>query len=459
MIQFILNKKIIKSEAKPGMTLLDFIRYTENLHGTKIGCREGDCGACTVLIGSLENGKMTYKSVTSCITPLGNAAGKHVVTVEGINPEDENKLTPVQERMKEHGATQCGFCTPGFVVALTGHSLSDKVGEFKYAKDAVAGNICRCTGYKSIERAISDISQILKDRPESDSVNWLIDNNFLPDYFKDIPERLKQLKSEINENNAQVIIGGGTDIYVQKADETVDKTIRFFADMPEFKGISIKDDTITLGASTTVNEIMKSDIFKTHFPSLQEDLLLISSEQIRNTATIAGNFVNASPIGDMSIIFTALNANLTISDSKNERKIKLKDFFKGYKEIDLKEGEYIKSVDFKLLKGNPKFSFEKVSKRKHLDIASVNTAIYYAEQNNEIAEVHISGGGLAAIPTYFAKTRDFLTNKKINTDNINAAAEILESEVSPISDVRGSAEYKKLLLKQLFKAHFEKENV
>ena len=145
MIEFILNNKIIRTAQNPGMTLLDFVRYEKKLHGTKIGCREGDCGACTVLIGSISNsGNLEYKSITSCISPLGNVQGKHVVTVEGTNLKE--KLTVVQEAMKSNDATQCGFCTPGFVVALTGFSLSNAEKNSTNAIDAISGNICRCTG-------------------------------------------------------------------------------------------------------------------------------------------------------------------------------------------------------------------------------------------------------------------------------------------------------------------------
>ena len=152
MIQFILNNKTIKTTANSGMTLLDFVRYEQRLTGTKIGCREGDCGACTVLVGTLkENGHMEYQSITSCISPLGNAHGKHIVTIEGTNLKV--KLTTAQLAMKANYATQCGFCTPGFVVSLTGFALSKTQKNRDNALDAISGNICRCTGYKSIEKA------------------------------------------------------------------------------------------------------------------------------------------------------------------------------------------------------------------------------------------------------------------------------------------------------------------
>ncbi|MCD4794267.1 MAG: FAD binding domain-containing protein [Bacteroidales bacterium] len=452
MIQFILNNKLVKTNKSASSILLDFIRYDQHLKGTKAGCREGDCGACTVLVGSLKDEKVHYQSMASCLTPLGNVLAKHVVTVEGLNPDD---LTPIQAALDEHAGTQCGFCTPGFVVSLTGHALSEHENTVKSAVNTVSGNICRCTGYKSIERAIIDIVDNLKDKPEALSLDWLIKQKYLPEYFKDIPSRLNGLKIE-DQPKGSKIIGGGTDLYVQKPDETSDSDASFYLNKAEFKDIKEIDGYITVGASVTVNEMMYSEIFNKYFPKIKQWFKLISSEQIRNVGTIAGNFVNASPIGDLSIFFLALNAELFIKNSKGkERKTALKDFFKAYKILDLREGEIIEKLQFKIPKDNFKFNFEKVSKRTFLDIASVNTAVSYSLAKNIIEDIHISGGGLAPIPKYFDKTCEFLIGKELNQENLQKASNVLLSEVSPISDIRGSKDYKSLLLKQLFFVHFE----
>ncbi len=449
MIEFILNNKLIKTKVGEGISLADFIRYNQNLKGTKIGCREGDCGACTVLSGELLNGKIYYKSITSCITPLKFAHGKHIVTIEGINKEN---LTEIQHHFHEHSATQCGFCTPGFVMSLTGFSINTKKTDFSQGINAVAGNICRCTGYKSIEKAIFDISEALKSKPETDEIAWLIKNNYLPEYFTEIPEKLKQIKPL--ENIEGKIVGGGTDLYVQNADGMSEKSVRFILPADKTDKIRIYENKIIIHSSTTVSEIINSEIIKNILPHLKKQLLLISSEQIRNTATIAGNFVNASPIGDITIIFLALNSKIKINSDNSSREIYLKDFYKGYKILDLKETEFIENLSFEIPENGFKFNFEKVSKRKYLDIASVNTAISLSINENIIKEIHVSGGGIAPIPMYFSKTSEFLKGKIINKEIVMSASEILLSEVSPISDVRGSSDYKKLLLKQLFLAHF-----
>ncbi len=452
MLEFILNNKKIKTEKSASSILLDFIRYEQHLKGTKSGCREGDCGACTVLIGTLENGKVNYKSMASCLTPLGNVLGKHVVTVEGLNSEKD--LTPIQHALDEHAGTQCGFCTPGFVVSLTGHALSKDFGKYDEAISSASGNICRCTGYKSIERSITDISKGLKET-NNNSLDWLIEHKYLPEYFSDIANRLSNIDID-KLPKGKKIIGGGTDLYVQKMDATADTDASFVLSYEKLKGISEKNGQIIVGAATTANEIMHSNIFNTHFPKIKTWFKLISSEQIRNVGTIAGNFVNASPIGDLSIFFLALNSELVIKDTRdNERTIALKDFFKDYKQVDLQEGEIIKELRFEIPKENFKFNFEKVSKRTYLDIASVNTAVSYTLAKDVIEDIHISGGGLAAVPVYFNKTSDFLKGKEINEANLQQASDILLTEVTPMSDIRGSKEYKSQLLKQLFFAHFE----
>ncbi len=452
MLEFILNNKLIKTDKKASSILLDFIRYDKHLKGTKVGCREGDCGACTVLAGSLNKGKVHYQTLASCLTPLGNVIGKHVVTVEGINSDD---LTPIQAALDEHAGTQCGFCTPGFVVSLTGHALSEYENTVETAVSTISGNICRCTGYKSIERAVDDIVNDLKGKPEALSLEWLIKHKYLPEYFVDIPSRLYELKIEYKSKGSK-IIAGGTDLYVQKPDETSDSDASFYLNKSELKGIYKKDGHIVVGASVTANEIMYSEIFNKYFPKIKQWFKLISSEQIRNMGTLAGNFVNASPIGDLSIFFLALNAELFIKNTGGEkRKVLLKDFFKAYKILDLKAGEFIEKLHFKVPANGTKFNFEKVSKRTYLDIASVNTAVSYFSAKNVIRDIHISGGGLAPVPMYFDKTREFLIGKELNRKNLQKASDILLSELSPISDIRGSKEYKSLLLKQLFFAHFE----
>ncbi len=453
MITFILNNKTIKTPEHSGMTLLDFVRYEQRLTGTKIGCREGDCGACTVLVGTIKNDTIEYQSITSCISPLGNAHGKHIITVEGTNLQ--NKLTTAQEAMKANYATQCGFCTPGFVVSLTGFALSNSEKNYSNALDAISGNICRCTGYKSIEKAAHQVVEKLQNRRSDTNFNWLIENEFIPEYFQSIPQRLKDIEAKDLNQPKGKYVSGGTDLYVQQADHLADNDVHLIAEKDYLKGITIDTKICTIGTNATVSDLWNHSKLNTILPNLRQHLKLVSSEQIRNMASFGGNLVNASPIGDMTIFFLALNSDITITNqNEDERILPLKHFYQGYKTYDLNDGELLKSIHFKLPSKDSFFNFEKVCKRTHLDIASVNSAIHIYVKNKTITEAHVSIGGVAAIPKYLHETSGFLTGKLLTSKTILEANEILQNEISPISDVRGTSDYKRLLGRQLFFAHF-----
>jgi xanthine dehydrogenase small subunit len=456
LIEFILNRHNIKTELPSGSTVLDFVRYHRHLPGTKIGCREGDCGACTVLVGSLENDGLKYQTMTSCLMPLSNAHGKHIVSVEGINME---KLSPVQQAMVENNGTQCGFCTVGFVMSLTAFVLSENI-TYESAITAFDGNICRCTGYKSIERAAHDIVQNLQTKPEKDRLKWLVDNHFIPEYFLNIEEQLRQLKKNDfftkNTDNQKVIIGGGTDLFVQKAEELRKKQTINFYDQPRLNQIESKNGKCFIGASITVSDIENSELMHSIFPDLKSYTKLVASTPIRNMATIAGNFTNASPIGDMTIFFLALDAEIILNNNHKKRSIKLKDFYLDYKKLDKSPEEFVETIVFEIPGKNTAFNFEKVSKRTHLDIASVNSACLMEVENGTIKKMYLSAGGVGPIPKYLKETSEFLSGKKIVEDSFEEAIKIMQQEISPISDARGSANYKRLLLRQLFIAHMIK---
>jgi xanthine dehydrogenase small subunit len=455
LIQFILNNTSVSTDLPPGNLILDFIRYEKNLKGTKIGCREGDCGACVVLVGELKNGELEYQSLTSCLTPLANVHKKHVVTVEGINMED---LNPIQQAMVEESATQCGFCTPGFVMSFAGFCLSRKEGNYENATAAIDGNICRCTGYKSIERAAEKIAKFLENRNGTEPTQFVADQKILPAYFSGIRERLQGLLSQTNgqlqEEKIGTFIGGGTDLYVQKHDELKYARNNYLFDHTLLKGITKEANKCVIGASATVTDLYESALMQEYFTGLKQYLKLISSTPIRNIATIAGNFINASPIGDLTIFFLALNATVILSDGEQVRELLLRNLYKGYKTLDKEPKEFIEKIWFELPPKNTFFHFEKVSKRTYLDIASVNSAISITIKNDVIENVFLSAGGVAPIPLFLEKTVSFLKGKQVGEEIIQQAIEIAQTEITPISDVRGSEAYKRLLLGQLIKAHF-----
>ena len=458
MVEFILNNKTIKTELPAGSTVLDFIRYHKRLMGTKIGCREGDCGACTILVGDTEKEKLVYRSMTSCLMPLTNAAGKHIVTVEGIN---QYKLSPVQQAMVDTNGTQCGFCTIGFVMSLTGFVLSENEKHYNEAIASIDGNICRCTGYKSIERAAQILSEKIKDKPNDETIEWLVLYGFIPAYFNSIKERLIDLKKSFVVNdefkNDALLIGGGTDLIVQKHSLVKKSVIKNLFDATQLKGISQQDGKCIMGASVTVTEFAESLLIQKYFPDLQKHIKLLSSTPIRNMATLAGNLVNASPIGDMTVFLLALNSSLVLNIKGNKRTLQLKDFYKGYKQLDKSPVEIIEQIIFTPPEKNAVFNFEKVCKRTHLDIASVNCACQLQmNEDDAINEIHIAAGGVAPFPKYLFNTVQFLQGKKITQQVLEQAIEIMNNETAPISDARGTKEYKQLLLRQLFLAHFIK---
>ncbi|CAN5435193.1 xanthine dehydrogenase small subunit [soil metagenome] len=491
MINFILNNDQIETDQPSGSTVLDFVRYHKNLKGTKIGCREGDCGACTVLVGELANGEVKYRTMTSCLMPLANAAGKHIVTVEGINPEKRG-MTPVQQAMVDESGTQCGFCTVGFVMSLTGFCIDDTAKTPEMAVSAIDGNICRCTGYKSIERAAIEICDIAKqaEAPElAGCVNAAIENAVVPKYFNGITERLRSIITNQRPpegGTPNPFVGGGTDLYVQKHDAMVVTESRALLFDDALRGICDTGTHIEIGASATVTDLMVSPVMQAIFPDLYKHLKLVSSTPIRNMATLAGNFVNASPIGDMTVWFLALDAEIDLCRSPHvskgvTRKLPLKDLYLGYKKLAKSPDEQITQIRFRKPTGDFRFNFEKVCKRTYLDIATVNTAISLSvrampgeswlppalsepgaiaprlgdmEVNYTITEAHVAAGGVSPIPLYLKETSAFLGGKLINEETIAQANEIIQSEISPISDVRGTEQYKRLLLRQLFTAHF-----
>ena len=457
MIQFILNSEAISTDVPPGTLLIDFIRYHAHLTGTKIGCREGDCGACTVLAGELKDNELQYTSLTSCLTPLGTIHHRHIVTVEGLNKAEG--LNPIQQAMADESAAQCGFCTPGFIVSIAGFCLGNKAPSYEGAVAAVDGNICRCTGYKSIERALQKVAAMMMQKNDHTTlIDFLADNYIIPVYFKSIEQRLKKLDTQTNglaiHQPAAIYLGGGTDLYVQQHEKMVHSNINFLLNEQELKGIRQEGNTCIIGASTTVTELMESTIFKQAVPGFEVFAKLVSSTPIRNIATVAGNFSNASPIGDLTVLFLALDAILQLREGENIRQVPLQQFFRAYKQIDKKKEEYIEKIMFAIPTGKYLVNFEKVSKRRNLDIAAVNTAIKIEFDGVIISTASLAAGGVAPVPAFLKNASLLLKGKIPDEDLVEEVVDAARKEVKPITDARGTAAYKKQLLGQLIKAHF-----
>jgi xanthine dehydrogenase small subunit len=517
-IRFILNNDLVETSLPAGTVVLDFLRRERRLNGTKEGCREGDCGACMVLLGELQRDSgpeaqpsrrtdgddpqaparrakqfVRYRAVTSCLLPLGELEGRHLVSIEGLNPSPEGggcpeklALNPIQRHLVGEGAIQCGFCTPGFVVSLTGYLLGNRSWSYEQAVAAVAGNICRCTGYASIKRAIRALLRELPaagtsgrvadsptpERPADRSrdserrlidvdggqVERLVELGVVPRYFLDVPVRLQELRQQKTHGikaGTGTLVAGGTDLFVQKPQALLAERLSFVSQRPELKSFLVENGRLFLGAGMTMEDVKRLEIVKKLLPELEEFLPLIASLPIRNRATLGGNIVNASPIGDFTIILLALGAGLGLESAGRLREVALEDFFQGYKKLSKKTGELLKWV---IIPSDRRgfFNFEKVSRRRHLDIASVNSAAWIRSQDGYIQEARLSAGGVAPVPFLLARTSAYLNGRSLDEDTVEQALQAAQEEISPINDVRGSAAYKRLLLRQLLLAHLFK---
>jgi xanthine dehydrogenase small subunit len=456
MIRFALNRSTVTTRARPGLPLLDYLRDQAGLTGVKHACREGDCGSCVVLLGRPRNGELHYQIVTSCLLPLGAVDGCHVVTVEGLN---QQQFGPVHDAMTAAGASQCGFCTPGIVVALTGHLINAENWETGPAIEAVAGNICRCTGYASIRRALTAVLEQIRSEVEvtEERIPALVRQDVLPEYFlgvNDIVRNLDPATADHAPGETQLVVAGGTDLYVQQPDELPSADV-WVVPVATKDPVWREGGHLYLAGTATAEDLKISRELETTIGGIEGAMRLMGSLPIRNRATIAGNVVNASPIGDMTIILLALDAEIGLARKKKRRRLLLRDFFLGYKELDLAAGEIVAWLRFPEERSSTLFNFEKVSKRTHLDIASVNSAASFRMESGRIGRAVISAGGVAPIPMQLQRTAEFLEGREPDAETALRAAEIARGEVAPISDVRGSADYKSLLLGRLVLAHFQ----
>jgi xanthine dehydrogenase small subunit len=375
--------------------------------------------------------------------------------------------------MVEHGAIQCGFCTPGFVISLTGYLLGPQPWSYEKAVDAVAGNICRCTGYASIKRAIADLLDQLEDakvwgpreaglrgsetEPDMDRLRRLVACGVVPEYFLGIPDRLSSLEAPERiprRSGKTFVVAGGTDLFVQRPGEMLAGQLCFLSGTVELREVRVEEERLLLGAGVSMEEVKNIPELKDRLPQLADELSLIASAPIRSRATLGGNIINASPIGDFTVMLLALGAVLRLENGRSSREVSLDRFYLGYKQLDMKPGEVLKWIAVPKQEG--RFSFEKVARRRHLDIASVNSAALIALRGDRIVKARLAAGGIAPIPLFLSRSSARLEGQEPSEELIEQVLELAQEEIAPISDVRGSERYKRLLLRQLLLAHFQK---
>ena len=453
-IEFILNDELIKiNNVDTNVSVLNYLRIDKRLTGTKEGCASGDCGACTAIIAELKNNKLEYKAINTCIMFLYSLHGKQLITVEHLS---NSKLHPVQQSMVDNHGSQCGFCTPGFVMSMFG-MYKDKVKPSNQNIDEyLAGNLCRCTGYNSIKKAAkkmysygrkdkfskneNKIIKLLKKIKHNDILISKNNNKFY------IPLNLKNLIQYTQNNKQYKFVTGGTDIALEvtKKNNNINSLI-YLGNNKDLNYIKIKENYINIGSATPINKIIP--ILKKYYPSFADMFDRYGSTQIRNVASIGGNLGSASPIGDSLPALLALNTKL-ILQSKNQRLLDIKEFFKAYRKTALKNNEFIKEIRIPILK-NHIFKCYKISKRIDDDISSLFVAYLMKLKNNIIIDINIAYGGMDSIPNFAFKTQKYLIGKEFNLKNIDKSKQMIEKDFTPLTDVRASSTYRKLVSKNL----------
>jgi len=466
IVKFLFNDKIIElSNPDPNQTILNFIRTELKKTGTKEGCAEGGCGACTVVVGELNNNNIDYKAVNACISFLPFLNGKQLLVVENLISK-EGKLHPVQEAMVKFHGSQCGFCTPGFVMSLFSMYKNHDNYNNELIKDSISGNLCRCTGYRPIVDAgkslnrISKIDQFSKNKTKTikllkkiNSKNLFITNQDKK-YFS--PKKLKDLKKIIKKNPNSSFLSGGTDLSLKVTKERQDiQNIINLRDIKELDFIRKKKNFIEVGAATPL--IKFEQFIKKHYPDFNSVLKRYGSIQIRNVGTIGGNIATASPIGDTLPILLSLNAELVIETLKNRKILSINEFFISYRKTKLKKGEFIYSIRIPLYKNNI-FKAYKISKRFDDDISSLCASFNLEVSNNKIKNVFIAFGGMAEIPKRATICEKSLKNKHLSLDVFLKSKNYLEKDFNPIGDMRASRDYRLEVAKNLLIKCFHEIN-
>lgn len=441
------------------ISLSDFLRNELRLTGTKVVCAEGDCGACTVLVGRTEGTQLCYETVDACIAFVYHLDCKHVITVEGLRPKRVG-LHPVQQAMIDSHGSQCGFCTPGFVMALTGLFEQDTRVEEESLRTALTGNLCRCTGYLPILNAglaldptiIPAIAEIYPDWEMVSELHGRASETILIQTEGCDPEKgraffaPRTLQEAIDFKDPEnVIVAGGTELGVLRNKKGLDPpTLLSLMNVTELGTLTRTDQGVEIGANVTWTRI--EQFAKESLPEFHKIIVRFGSPQIRNVSTLVGNVANGSPIADSLPFLFVMDAEIElISRSCGCRRVRISDFYKGYKLKDLQPDEIITRVHLPLPGADDLLKLYKVSRRNDLDIATFGAAIRVERQGETITSASVAFSGVAPMVVRLPRTEAFLAGKRIEEETFREAGRIAGREIQPISDVRGSRDYRLLL--------------
>ena len=456
-IKFVWENKIFTiKNPDPNETILNYVRLNLKKTGTKEGCAEGGCGACTIVLGEIENNKIIYKAINSCISFLPSLEGKQLILVEDLIA-DNGSLHVVQDAMIKHHGSQCGFCTPGFVMSLFAMYKNFNSYNKEKIQDSISGNLCRCTGYRPIIDAAkslnssSKIDKFYKNRKKT--INLLkkinLENVALTNrskkYFS--PKNIKELKKIINYNPNATFLSGGTDLslHVTKERKEINNIISLNS-IKELKFIKERNGNIQVGAGISL--IKFEQYVKKYYPDFNSILKRYGSVQIRNVGTIAGNIATASPIGDTLPLLLSLDAKVVLQKNSKQTVLPLNKFFISYRKTKLKKGQFIHSIIIPIYKKNI-FKAYKISKRIDDDISSVCASFNLEVINKKIKNIKIAYGGMAAIPKRAINCEKILINSNLSEENFNKAKKYLEKDFAPIDDMRASKNYRMEVAKNL----------
>jgi len=462
-IRFRLNDQTIElSGFAPDLTLLDWLRLERRLTGTKEGCAEGDCGACTVLVGRIDNGLLSYETVNTCIRFVGSLDATHVVTVEYLNRPDGG-LSAVQQAMVDAHGSQCGFCTPGIVASLHALWLAEPEPKEADIERQLQGNLCRCTGYEPIVKAAIAAAKTIPSTENdrlvaaydattealtefADGARVTIEHERGTTY---LPADLDDLAALYEAHPEATIVAGSTDVglWVTKQMRDIAPVIHI-GHLEELKQIAITDAGITLGAGVSYTSARGAIV--SVVPQMAELWDRIGGEQVRNMGTVGGNIANGSPIGDTPPPLIALDATVTLRKGSDRRTVPLADFFIAYGKQDRQASEFVESIFVPALEEDVFFAVYKISKRRDEDISALCAAFHVTtDVEGLVASARIAFGGMAGTPKRAAATEAALIGRPWSWETIQAARAALSEDYQPLTDWRASAEYRMLAAQNL----------
>ncbi|QNT79333.1 xanthine dehydrogenase small subunit [Entomobacter blattae] len=466
IIRFYVGKQLCElREFTPHLTLLEWLRVHYGRTGCKEGCNEGDCGACTVcIIHKTDAGDLQWKAVNACIALVGSLDSVQIFTIEDVKKTD-GSLHIIQQAMIDHHGSQCGFCTPGFIMSMLVYIATEKKYDVERLSQALSGNLCRCTGYSPMKKAMAEIyeqkltqeylssfqameetvKKRLQQLEDKQNIEILgVEGRFSAPYHSDFFAHLYQTHPDA------LLVAGGSDVglwITKKLQKYVH--IIVLNRVADFKVISLtKDQSLFMGAGVTFKQALP--VLSDYFPALRDFFYQIAGEQVRSVATLCGNIANASPIGDGPPVFIALGAKLHLRCGQEKRTLLLEEYFIDYGQQDRKPGEFIEGLSIPLSASHSKMAAYKISKRMQQDISTLaGVFTLHRDKTGRIKDIRLAFGGMAAVPKRALHAESALRGQVWGKQQLFAAQQALHKDFKPLSDVRASSWYRLEVAKNL----------